>query len=50
MLEIEKINRQNKIKAKYKKELDNLIWKEVKKNKDNDLDTDDLIEVDKKIK
>ena len=42
--------RQDKLQSKYNKELSNFIWKEVKKNKDGDLDTDDLIEVDKKIK
>ena len=42
--------RDKKINSKYDKELNNLIWNEVKKNKDHDLDNDDLIEVDKKIK
>ena len=43
------IKRQQKLQAKYDKEMSKLLWGEVKKNKDGDLDVDDLAEVDKKL-
>lgn len=42
--------RENKISDKYKKELEKLIWQEVKKNKDGDLTQDDIVYINKKIK
>jgi hypothetical protein len=47
--EYKALKRAQKIELKYAKELAKLIWGEVKKDKDNDLDSDDLIEVQKKI-
>lgn len=43
------IKREQKLHNKYIKELNKSIWEEVKKNKDADLDIDDISEVDKKI-
>ena len=40
-----KQKKEDKLQSKYKEELDNFVWNEVKKNKKND-----LIEVNKKIK
>lgn len=43
------LKRQQKLDAKYNKELKKFLWNEVKKNKDVDLDADDLLEIDKKL-
>ena len=45
-----KHERRKKLQQKYDQEKEKLIWNEVKKNKENDLDAEDLLEVDKKIK
>ena len=43
------LKREQKLQAKLDKENKKLLWGEVKKNKDGDLDVEDLAEVDKKL-
>ncbi len=45
-----KHDRKEKLQKKYNREKDMLIWNEVRKDKESDLNAEDLAEVDKKIK
>lgn len=42
-------NRRKRLKAKYEKELEHMVWKEVQKNKEGNLDAEDLKEIEKRI-